>query len=680
MLFRLTSLLIVFLSIGSSVRAQTNDMLIEQLVESMADELPEDFDYTELVEKWNYYLRHPIDLNKTEGKELGELQLLSPLQIAAIIDHRKVAGNYQMVYELQAVNGLHLELVRLLLPFVKVTETSDLKGMEISDYLTEGKHDLMIRYGRILEKQRGYTITDPTRSRYLGSADRLFIRYRYVIPQNLQLSINMKKDAGEQFFRGAQRYGFDFYSGSIYLQKQKNWEHIVLGDYNLQFGQGLAIWTGMRFGKGALVQHVARQGIGLRPYTSSNEFSFFRGVAATYLFRKMAITPFISYKKLSATFQDSVNGRGTFSSIIESGLHRTPNELNNRHNLGQLILGTNMQYQTKSLTWGANIYHTTLGGMIIPRPLLYNQHTFAGRKLTNSSVYYNYTLHNVYFYGELAHSLGSGIAYNSGLITSLSHDLSIVLQYRNYQKNYHAFYNQAISEGSNAFNEKGFYTGLIFQPSKQLLWVVYADYFNFPWFKYRVDAPSDGQDLFSQLTFTPNKESKLLMRYRFRNKAENGDLTSHIATVEEVKRQQIRLEFQFKLNKSMGWRNRAEFVQYRKASVKEKGYLFYQDVIYKPMKGAFSGNIRLAFFHTDSYNARIYAFENDVLYASSFPFYSDKGFRYYTNVRYKVSRGLDLWCRYACSYYPSLDGLGSGLDTIEGKHKSEIKLQMRLQF
>lgn len=682
MLFRFVYFFSISLTMVTLASAQTNeDILIEQLMESMADEFPEDFDYSDLLEQWNYYLKHPIDLNKTEGKDLIELRFLSPLQVNAILKHRTLIGRYQMTYELQSVDGLHMELVRLLLPFVRVVEESDLKRMDLNDYLREGKNDLIFRFGRILENQKGYGITDATKSRYLGSADRLFVRYRYVIPQNIQISLNMKKDAGEQFFGGAQRYGFDFYSGSIYLQKLRKWEHIVLGDYSLQFGQGLALWTGMRFGKGALVQHVARQGIGLRPYTSSNEFSFLRGAAFTYrAMKKVTITPFVSYKKLSASAQEGVNGQEVYRSIIESGLHRTPNEQANKHNLSQLLLGTNLQYQNSGLTLGTTVYQMHFGGMLEPRPLLYNQDAFRGRKLSNGSVYYHYVLGNSYLYGEIAHSVRSGVAYNSGLITTLSHELSLVLQYRNYQQNYHAFYNQAISEGTNVANERGFYTGLIFQPTKKLLWVVYLDRFRFPWFKYRVDAPSTGNDLFSQLTLTQSKRSKFLLRYRYRTKEENSDSVTNIALIETLKKQQVRVELQFKLNDAIGLRNRAECVYYKKAGVKEFGYLLYQDVLYKPIKGAFSGNIRLAFFHTDSYHTRIYAFENDVLYASSFPVYYNKGIRYYANLRYKIRRGIDVWCRYARSYYPSLDSLGSGLDVIDGKHKSEIKLQMRLQF
>lgn len=677
MLFRFTLLIVFFLLLGFFSSAQeVNDQLIEQLVESMADELAEDTDYTDLLERLSFYQQHPIDLNKTEGKDLSELQFLSPLQIASIIQHRKISGDYMTVHELQTVDGLDLETVRLLLHFVKVDGTSSLKRLS----LNEGKHDLLIRHARVLQTQQGYHIMDTTRSRYLGSPDRLFVRYRYQLKQRVQFSFNMEKDAGEQFFAGAQRYGFDFYSGSLQVKDQKRLKQLVVGDYSLQFGQGLALWTGLSFGKGALVQHVARQGMGLRPYTSTNEFLFFRGLAATYLMKNIAITPFFSYRKLSASFQGNEEGKHLYSSLLESGLHRTPTEVANRHSVRQLVWGANMQYQKNGLTVGGTYYQTQFDGLLSPRPLLYNKYKFTGDHLRNTSVYYNYNLSNMYLFGELAHSLGSGIAYTNGMIATLSHELSLVLHQRNYQKDYHSFFTQALAEGSNTENEHGFYSGLIFQPNRKLQLVTYGDYFKFPWLKYRVDAPSDGLDLFSQFTFSPNRSTKILARYRYRKKSENDDIATTSLVLQEVKRQQIRLELQHKVHASLALRHRAEFIHYAKHQKKEKGIMLYQDILYKPLKGKVSGNFRLALFNTSGFNSRIYAYENDVLYASSFPFYSNKGARYYANVRYKFKRGIDFWCRYASFIYPDLTQIGTGLERIDGKYKSELKLQMRCQF
>src|SRR5690606_24149646 len=196
--------------------------------------------------------------------------------------------------------------------------------------LDVGKHDLIFRYGRTLEEREGYRIVDTSRSRYLGSPDQLFVRYRFRYGRDLQVSLNMKKDAGEAFFRGAQRYGFDFYSGSIYIKNQGRFRDIVVGDYALQFGQGLAIWNGLGFGKGGSVQGIAKQATGLRPYTSSNEVLFFRGGAATVALGKLAVTPFFSWRHLDGAISQADDDEPTTASLGQTGLHRTPTETANQ--------------------------------------------------------------------------------------------------------------------------------------------------------------------------------------------------------------------------------------------------------------------------------------------------------------------------------------------------------------
>src|SRR5690606_18230407 len=144
---------------------------------------------------------------------------------------------------------------------------------------------------------------------------------------------------------------------------------------------------------------------------------------------------------------------------------------------------------------------------------------------------------------------------------------------------------------------------------------------------------------------------------------------------------QLRLEFQYKLNEVWRIRNRAEWTRYDKEDVEQgDGGLIYQDVFWKGYGGKLQANTRLAFFHTKGYNARIYAYENNVLYTSGFPVYYDKGIRTYLNLRWRVSRGVDFWARYARTIYNNKESVGSGLDKIPGNSKSDITLQLRWQW
>lgn len=667
-----------FLISDGYAQGQNREQLIEELIEQLADEAGEDFDGDQVTERLLYYYQYKIDLNVTEGEELKELPFLFALQIENLLEHRNKAGPFLSIYELQAIDGFNAQDIERLLLFATISPAKAFVGIKPKEWLKVGTHDLMLRYARMMPTSEGYLRTaEGGKSRYLGNPDRYFVRYRYNLPKHMQLSINMKKDAGEQFFKGAQKNGFDSYSVSLHFPKLGKVENLVLGDFSLRFGQGLSLWTGLGFGKGSLIQNAARQGVGVRPYTSSGETLFFRGIAGTIKLNSLKVSPFVSYRKLDATLDKDA---GVFSALGTSGHHRTATENANRKSVSQFVYGVDVKYQLNKLNVGANFYQTHFNNFLIPANRLYNQFNFTGDRMENASIYYDYTYRGTYAFGEIAHRLEGGWGSINGLISSIAHDFSVILLHRSYQKDYFSFYNQAFAESSDAKNENGFYSGLNWAPSRKISWTVYADYFKFPWLKFRVDAPSQGYDLFSFLKYSPNRKTEFNFRYRFRKKQENSILESPVNILADIGKHQIRTEAKYIWGGKFSFRNRLEFSFYEKEyQSKEKGILFYQDVLYKPMMSKWSGNMRFAIFNTDSYNSRIYAFENSVLYGYSLPAYSNKGVRFYVNLRHKLTRNMDVWLNYASFIYDE-KGLGSGLDALDGNLKSDLRLQMRLQI
>jgi hypothetical protein len=69
-----------------------------------------------------------------------------------------------------------------------------------------------------------------------------------------------------------------------------------------------------------------------------------------------------------------------------------------------------------------------------------------------------------------------------------------------------------------------------------------------------------------------------------------------------------------------------------------------------------------------------------LLYVYSIPFYYDRGSRFYAMVQYRVRKGIDIWLRYSQTLYSNVNVISSGLDEIDGNTKSEVKMQLRLEF
>jgi len=660
---------------------QTEDPIIANILESLADIQKEDFDFTELADRLNNFKKNKINLNKTSKSQLQELHFLNPLQINALIDHIAINGKLMNELELQSIDGFDLETIKNLLYFANIYSPSGFENFTFKNLINNGKNDLLIRSSRYLESQKGYNSTEKTS--YSGNPDRVLMRYRFSYSNNIQFSLNLEKDPGEKYWNTSNNpTGIDFLSASLFVKEVKRFKKIAVGNYALQFGQGLTLWSGLGFGKGADIFNIAKQDLCLRPYTSVNEFSYFRGIASQINFGNFDFTPFVSNIKLDAgTSFNSETNLEEISSLQQNGLHRTSTEINNRNKINQQIFGGNLQYNHRKLSVGLTAYQSKYNQPFAPGNSLYNKFDFANNELKNIGLNYSYTYLNTYFFGEFAHSLSYGYAYVNGIISSLSPVVSLVLFHRNYQKDYHSFFNQGLAEKTNASNEKGFYSGIQIKPNKKYELNFYADMFKFPWLKYGVDAPSSGYELFGQFTFSPNKTSKYILRYQFNNKQQNANITNHTAILNDVKKSKYRAEIQYQISQKISLKNRIEIAQYHEGNLAHRfGFLAYQDINYHPLSSKISGNMRLAMFQTEDYDTRIYAYENDVLYGYSIPGFQNEGLRFYTNLRYGIKRGVDIWLKYAITKYNNQTSVGSGLEEIDGSKRSEIKLQVRFQF
>ncbi|WP_208745950.1 hypothetical protein [Pedobacter kyonggii] len=223
--------------------------------------------------------------------------------------------------------------------------------------------------------------------------------------------------------------------------------------------------------------------------------------------------------------------------------------------------------------------------------------------------------------------------------------------------------------------------GLFQCPHKHWAFSFYGDYFRFPWLKYRVDEPSKGYEILTQAIYTPSKTFKVLVRFKTEHKQQNTGLDVPVNFLDNVKREGYRAEASWQLNNNWHFQNRLEISQYKKGSAnREFGHLVYQDVDYSPMFAKLTGNVRFAYFNTPSYNSRIYAYEDDVLYSFAFGMYNGRGFRTYVNLKYNVVKKLNLWVRYGLFMYEDVETVGTYLDEIKGNKKSEVKIQVRYQF
>ncbi len=711
-LFNFKLPIILFL-ISNSVFAQdtifnkTDDNDIQQQLENITENsLNEEDDYTNLLEGLIYYKEHPINLNNTTKEELQQLHILNDIQINNLLDHIDKNGDLITIYELQSITGFNLQTITKLLPYVKISDNFDSSHFTIKQLFNKGQNIVLMRYGQTLEKQKGFSPIDSAQllkssnARYIGSPQKLYARYRFTYGNNVSWGITADKDQGELFFKHNQRFkynwyenalhgnqhsGFDFYSAHFFIKNIRFIKALAIGDYQASFGQGLTVWSGMSFGKSSDINSIKKVAAGIRPYTSADENRFMRGVATTIGFKNFEATGFISRKKIDAAISDTLadGSSRTISSLQTTGYHTTPTEIAGKDAVLQTLIGGNISYKTRRLNIGITAIDFQLNKDFERSLTYYNQFEFSSKHNFNLGIDYNYVYKNFNFYGEQAISKNGGMAFVNGVLISLDPRLSITLAQRNYQRNYQNLLSNSFSENTSAANEKGTYIGIAIKPSNTISVNAYYDRFEFPWLKYLVNAPSVGNDYVAQINYTPSKKTDVYFRIRQRNKQKNtSSPDAPIDYLVPANQTNYRFNISYSILPSIKLKNRLELIDYKLENNKtEKGYLVYQDVVFNNINKPLSVTLRYALFQTDSYNTRIYAYENDMLSSFSIPAYYGRGSRFYILLDYTITRKIEIWIRYGQSFYDDRTIISPGsLNEIDGNTKTEIKAQVKFKF
>lgn len=672
----------------SAQKFDRKDIDIQEFIENLYQIPDEDINYEDQYETLYQLFANPINLNATNKNELNSLYHLNIAQINSLMDYLDKNAPLLSIYELQVIEGFDKSTINGLLPFVEVRSPGDhsTRGNLLQRIANEKNNYLILRTERVLEAQEGYLRNDS--SRYLGSPYKIYGRFRSSHSNDFSIGVTFEKDAGEMITFDPQnkQYGFDYYSYHLFLSDKGNFKSIALGDYQLQFGQGLVLGAGFNPGKGAeTITTVRRGNAGLRPYTSALETNFMRGAAFTYKINDFEISPFYSRLNQDGVIR-STDFLGEFDEYItgiqDVGMHRTYNELAARKGIREESFGMNITYnnlRNRNLQLGITFLQNNFSVPIRKTPNNYNQFEFKGNRNHNLSFFANYNWQNFLFFTEIARSKSGGMAGVGGLIGSLSPIVSMSFLIRNYTKDYHSFYGNSFGEGSRNINETGLYWGLKLTPSRRYSFAMYYDHFKFPWLRFGVNSPSQGYEYLLRADYRPSRKINLYAQWREQSKevsisTENGNL-HRLRT--GIKRNYM-FNLDFSASDVLTLKSRVQFSTYDLNDQLTKGMAIMQDLNLKINK--FTISSRVALFDSEDFENRQYVFEKDLLYVFSVQAYANQGIRNYILIQYKPSKKLTLWTKYGRYDYRNVDSVGSGLNQISGSVRSDIKFQVRYKF
>lgn len=649
---------------ASALVAQDHEQLFDRLFSEIFV-TPENVENLEEVyQQLYFYYYNPVNLNTASAEALRSLLILNEQQVAAIIEHRERTGTFISIYELQSIPSLSVNDLKLLIPFVAVNEVQTSK--ETNDYL-------LIRNERDLELRKGYKPIpeDPEKTNYMGTPDKVLLRMRSSVGQKISYGLVMEKDAGENVIidRASRRYGVDHYSAYVLYQGSKKLERAVVGDYQLQFGQGLVYSSGLSLGKSAGdIGAFRRISTGIRPHSSTMESGFLKGAAATYKIKNFRLTGFASINNNDATLDADET---SFTGLNTSGLHRTKREIARKDNLQEKHAGAVLMYSGRNINGGLGFSTIHLSSKWKPANRLYNQHAFSGDQLNTLFSFMNYRWRNMNFFMENAWLQNGGFGSVGGFLMNLSSKIESGIILRNYQEGFRSLYGNAIGEKTYNMNERGILWVVNWQLLKPLHFSFYMDKFRFPWLSYQISQPSDGYEYLFRLRYNLSKKSYFLLQYKEEEKGQDleGD---HVNYVVPDRKRNYQMVIHYPVSENLTFRTR---IQGSTTSLNGgKGVAMMQDLAYQHMK--FKLNFRYSIFNIEDFNNRQYAYENDVLYSFNFPALQGRGKRFYALVKYNIGKRWRIWGKYSRTVYEDRQEISSGNELIDGNKLSEVKLQV----
>jgi competence ComEA-like helix-hairpin-helix protein len=680
-----TTIALIGLLIPAVTVGQQRDSIRTQVQEDLEQAL-EDFDIEEdeagseqLIQLLQELMANPVNINRADIQELREVPGINLKAAKAIISYRKDEKPFERLEELTEVSGIGRVTFEKVQPYVTIGSGLELSKALYSDpryWMNDGEFQAFSRYQQDLQKGRGYT-EPPEEGGYRGSPVKYYQRFGYQ-SDHLSANFTQEKDAGERLPHPGR---FDHQSWHLALEDNGLLQMVAVGDYSLSFGQGLVLWNGGVFGKGSDVIGAAnRTGRGIKPYTSAQETNYYRGGAAT-VGGRLQFTGFYSSRNRSASNISPDTARYPGS----DGYHRTVREYSQRGNLGQILYGGRLQFEFSFGIVGATGYRTQFDRLIQASDQDYARYDFEGTSTSAIGLDYTLLVGPAVVFGEVARSENGGMGVVAGIESPLGPHTEIATAYRNYQKTFQSVLGNGFGEVSgNPKNEEGFYLGIQHTLGEKVTLHAYMDQFRFPAPRFGTHQPTKGYDWLGkvEVEFSPALEGYVQIRSEIEgDEYEVPDaLGRQQRKLDDAQRSSLRANIAYWANEQVRLRARGEWVRSREAGGEaENGYLLYQDIRLQ-LRDNLKIDARISVFDTGSYAARVYQYENDLLYVFASQVLFDQGQRMYLLLNYEPFDFLEGWAKVGITKYENKQVISSGLNEIEGDVRSEFGVQLRIKF
>lgn len=644
-----------------------------------------------LMERLEELYGNPMDINEVGKEDLDVLPFLSEEQVDGILRYREKNGRMESLGELMMVDGLGKKEREMLRMFVKVDEGAQLKrdrqDRTLKEMLKYGKNEAVWRSDVPFYKKAGYILTDEEGVRkkmnkvYRGDRFHHSFRYAFSGMKHVLAGVQMEKDAGES--------GIDYVTGYVMLKDIGCVKSAVLGNYRVSFGKGLAINSGMKFGKMMMLSTMDRMDAGFMKHSSMSESGYFTGGATTLQFGNWQFSAFGSHRKGDGTYATDSMG---MSSLKTDGLHRTQLEWSKKGNLGIRNFGGNVHWEHKQLRLSATAVWTHLDVPLMPKyntkASAYRLYNASDQNFMVGSVAYAYRYKSLTISGETALSnteKQNGMASLNFLRWQMNSSNLLMLIGRFYGAKFVSLNGKSFGENSLVQNEDGMFVGWRSRSFRNLELEAYIDAMYFPWLKQGVSSSSYGMEGMMQALYSPNRRWNLLARYRLKSKQLDFKMDTKSKTQTMLcydTHHTFNLQLNCTLSSFLSLRTSATGTLIRfGTNPDETGYAVGENIRWQHPKTKCRVDLGITYFNTDTYNARVYNYEPSLLYTFGSTSYYDQGIRTTLLASLPIFKNkLFLYAKFGMTKYFNRDTISSDLELIDANHREDLQLQARWLF
>ena len=654
-------LLLMIISFHAAFGRISNDSAgtrADEIIPDLLQEPSEESDNSVLYDTIEELLSNPVNINNAELSELLRIPFMDISTADLILKHRKKFGHFFSVNELYSIDSLSKQIIDKISPFLTVGKKASYKGNTINKFFANSTFHLRSRLQDDIQDKMGFI-----ENKFKGSKYKIYNRVLAGF-NNFELGFLTDKDPGENLIN-------DFSSYFLSIKKIGFISNIIVGDYLIKWGQGLALWSRYGFSKGAdAVFPVKKNSKILSRYISSSENNFFRGAALNMEFKNFLITAFYSCNRLDANIDSVSHG---ILSMPADGLHRTENEIAKRKTALETVMGTALDYRNNHLNMGVLYYNSYFGNPFIPGSL----YALKGNKFNYTSIYYDLFIKKINLFGELAYD-GVSVASLNGIEIQVNKDFVILTTIRSYPRNFNSIHGFSFGEKSgDCNNEFGIYNGLRWSSPAGLI-NFYFDQFKFPYASYRMPMSSTGNEMLFDYKNKLIKNFEAGLRFKYENK-EAVYNENKITRIGKKIKKISRVELKYKFSSQLRLKGRFEYNNIRINNSTEEGFLIFQDLQFH-FSPVFNFYTRIVFFRTDSFNSAVYEYENDLAGTLLNPALFGEGIRWYFVIKIRPFKTVTVSCKYSETFKPKDKSLSSGLLEIEGNLDNRFSLQIDLSY